>query len=121
MLLRHVQTSSRRVSFILVTLKKDMTFLGRFSKNSQIRIKFHENPSSRNRVGPCGRIGRRTDLTKLQLPSRSLAKAPKHSDMYVTSTFKVYVCMYRHMYTVVYLTHSKKQGSSQVTAHTINK
>jgi len=60
-------------------------------------------------------------MTKLIPPSRSLAKAPKHSDMYVTSAFKVHVCMYGHIYTVIYLTHTKKRGACQVTAHTINK
>ena len=37
-------------------------------------IKFHENPASGCRVVPC----RRTDMTKLMVPFRNFAKAPKN-------------------------------------------
>jgi len=42
-------------------------------------IKFHENPSSRSRDVPYGRIDRRTDMMKLMVAFRSFAKAPKKS------------------------------------------
>ena len=60
-------------------------------------------------------------MTKLILLSRSLAKAPKYSDVYVTSTFTVHVCMYAYVYTVVYVIHVKKRDSSLFNAHAINK
>jgi len=109
---RHVYRSLRTVPIVLDRLKKKLEFSGQiFEKFSN--TKFHENPSSRSQVFPCGRMDRRTDMTKLVHPFRSLAKAPKHSDMYVTSTFKLCVFMYRHIHIVVYLRHSTKRGSSQ--------
>jgi len=40
-------------------------------------IKFHENPSSRNRAVPCGWMDGRTDITKLIIAFRNFAKTPK--------------------------------------------
>jgi hypothetical protein len=40
-------------------------------------IKFHENPSSGNRVVTCGRTDRQTEMTKLIVSFRNLANAPK--------------------------------------------
>ena len=40
-------------------------------------IKFHENPSSENRVVPCGQTDRRTDMTKLIVDFRNFENAPK--------------------------------------------
>jgi len=50
-----------------------------------LNIKFHENPSSGNRVVPCGRTdgrtegrtGGQTDMTKLIIAFRNFANAPK--------------------------------------------
>jgi hypothetical protein len=41
------------------------------------QIKFCENPSSLNRVVPCGRTDGQTDKTVLIVTFRNLAKAPK--------------------------------------------
>jgi len=44
--------------------------------------KFHENPSSRSRVFPCGRTdGQRTDMTKPPVVSRNFANAPKNESL----------------------------------------
>ena len=40
-------------------------------------MKFHENPSSGNRVVPCGRSDGRTDMTKLIVVFLSFANAPE--------------------------------------------
>jgi hypothetical protein len=40
------------------------------------KIKFHEYPSSGNRVVPCGRTERQTDTTKLIAAFRNFANAP---------------------------------------------
>jgi len=40
-------------------------------------IKFHENPSSRCRVAPCGQTDGQTDMTKLQLLSQFCERAFK--------------------------------------------
>jgi len=39
-------------------------------------IKFHENPSSRSRVGPCGQRDGRADRTKLIVAFRNFANSP---------------------------------------------
>ena len=46
-----------------------------FEKSSN--IKFRENPCSGSRVLPCERTIGRTDMTKLTIPFRSFANAPK--------------------------------------------
>jgi hypothetical protein len=46
-----------------------------FEKSSDIR--FHENPSSGNRLVPCGQTDGRTDKTKLIIVFRSFANPPK--------------------------------------------
>ena len=38
-------------------------------------IKFNQNPSSENRVVPCGRNDRKTDMTKLIVVFRNFANA----------------------------------------------
>jgi len=49
-----------RVKYVLFLADfKNLHFLGRFSKNTQIS-KFHENASSGSRVVPCGRRDRQT-------------------------------------------------------------
>jgi len=53
---------------------KEPEFSGHIFEKKFWNTKFHENPSIRSRVDPCGRIGRWADMTKLKLPSRSLAK-----------------------------------------------
>jgi len=40
-------------------------------------MKFHENPSSRRRVGPGGPTDRRTDMTRLIAALHNFAHAPK--------------------------------------------
>ena len=45
-------------------------------------MKFHENPSSGNRVVPCGQIDRRTDVSKLIVAFRKFAKVPKRNIEY---------------------------------------
>jgi len=49
-----------------------LEFLDKFSKNSY--IKFHKNPSSWNRVVPCGQTDRHCEADGL---FRSFAKEPK--------------------------------------------
>jgi hypothetical protein len=52
----------------------NLHFLNRLSKKKKSsNIKFHQNPSSRSRVIPCGR----TDITKLIVAFRNCANAPK--------------------------------------------
>ena len=50
-----------------------------FEKNSN--IKFHENPSNRSGVAPCGQKERQTCMTKLTAAFRNFAKAPKGEDI----------------------------------------
>jgi hypothetical protein len=57
-------------------------------------IKFHEIPSSESRAVPCGRADRQTDMTKLIVALRNLAKAPKNAHCVVV--FKV-LCFLRPM------------------------
>ena len=38
---------------------------------------FHENPSSRRRVVPCGRMDGQTDMTKLIVAFRNFANLPR--------------------------------------------
>ena len=40
-------------------------------------IKFHENPSSKSRVVPCGQTDGQTDMTKLIVALRNFANVPK--------------------------------------------
>jgi hypothetical protein len=53
-----------------------------FEKNSN--IKFHQNPSSRSQVVPCGRTDRQTwwstGMTKLIVPSRNFANVPENEE-----------------------------------------
>jgi len=58
-----------------------LNFLNSFSKNTQIRINFQENPSSGSQIIPCRRTDRKTDM-KLILAFRNFENAPKniHSD-----------------------------------------
>ena len=44
--------------------------------NKSPNIKFHENPSSRSRVVPCGRTDGQRDMTKLPVVLRNCANAP---------------------------------------------
>jgi len=46
-------------------------------KKKPSNIKFHENPSSGNRVVTCRHTDRRTDMTKLIVVFRNFAKGPK--------------------------------------------
>ena len=48
-------------------------------------IKFHENPFSRSRDFTCGRIDRRTDMTKLIVAFRNFAKAPQNGARFFTA------------------------------------
>jgi hypothetical protein len=50
-----------------------------FEENSN--IKFHQNPFSGNRVIPCGLTDGQTDMTKLIVPFRDFANAPKNNKM----------------------------------------
>jgi site-specific DNA-cytosine methylase len=43
-----------------------------------LNIKFHENPSSRSRVVPCGRTDGQTDMSKVTIPFRNCANTPKY-------------------------------------------
>jgi hypothetical protein len=67
----NVHKYSCKVPVILVKFWRNLNFLDKFEKYSN--IKFHENPSSGSRVVPC----RRTDMTKLIVTFRNFAKAPK--------------------------------------------
>jgi hypothetical protein len=49
--------------------------LDRYSKSTH--IKFHDNPSIRNRVVPCGRTDGRKDTTKLIVAFRNFVNAPE--------------------------------------------
>jgi hypothetical protein len=42
--------------------------------------KFHENPSSRSRVVPCGQTNGQTGMTKLIVTFHDFAKAPKNGN-----------------------------------------
>jgi len=50
-----------------------------FEKYSNVN--FHENPSSGNRVVPCGQMDGRTDMTKLIAAFRNFANAPKNEQI----------------------------------------
>jgi hypothetical protein len=53
-------------------------------------IKFHENPSSGNRVVPCGETDRHTDMTKITV-FHYFAKPPKknaQTEYYVVESWK---------------------------------
>ena len=43
-----------------------------------MNTKFHENPSSRRGVVPCGQADRQTDIVKLIIAFLSFANAPKN-------------------------------------------
>jgi len=45
--------------------------------NKYSNIKFHENPSSGNRVVPCGWTDEQIDMTKLVMAFRNFATTPK--------------------------------------------
>jgi len=75
--------SSGKVPVSLVRLKWNSNFLETFSKS----IKFHENPSSRTPVLPCGRADGQTDMTKLMVTFRNFANTPKNSTFFPRSTF----------------------------------
>jgi len=60
--------STRYLIQILMITEMSRQFLKKYSN-----IKFHENPSSRSRVFPCGQ----TDMTKLIVVFLNLANAPK--------------------------------------------
>jgi hypothetical protein len=53
-------------------------------------IKFHENPSSRNRVVPPGR----TDMTQLVLVLRNFANWPRKRSVYFLKLTSIYVLDY---------------------------
>jgi len=63
-----------------------------FEKHSN--IKCDENPSSRSRVVPCGRAGRRTDrqidMTQLMVAIRNFANALKFRDITSEHTSKAF-------------------------------
>jgi len=65
-------------------------FSAHFLKKYSI-MKFHENPSSGSRVILCGRIDRRTDITKLTVAFRIFANSPKSSPLCPKSTFLCFV------------------------------
>jgi hypothetical protein len=49
-----------------------------------LKIKFHENPSNGSRV-PCGRTGRRTNMTDLIVGFRNFVNVPKMAPLEVTT------------------------------------
>jgi hypothetical protein len=58
-----------------------------FEKRSN--IKFYPSPSSGSRVVPCGQADRRTDMTKLVVPFRNFANAPKNWKIIVLLLFEI--------------------------------
>jgi hypothetical protein len=52
-------------------------------------IKFHEYPPSGSRVVPCGQTDRHTDVTKLIVPFRNFANAPKMTACCANDTARV--------------------------------
>ena len=65
---------------ILMTLEFSRQICEKYSN-----IKFHQNPSSGSRVVPRGRTDGQTDMTKLIVAFRNVAKAPKREENKNTS------------------------------------
>ena len=55
--------------------------LCRQTSEKYLNIKLHEDLFSGSRVAPLGRVGRRTDMTKLIVDFRNLANAPKNKSV----------------------------------------
>jgi len=78
--MKYVYWSSCKVHFILVGLQRKLNFLIHFR---EILIEFNENQPSGGRVVPCGwadeqkngRMGRKTDITKLLVTFRNFANS----------------------------------------------
>ena len=49
-IIMNVSRSSSRVPIITVGFRRNLNFLDRFKKKASSNVKFHENPSSGNRV-----------------------------------------------------------------------
>jgi len=69
-----VYRSSCKVPLLVSDFNETWIFWQIFETPSS--IKFHENPSSWNRVVPCGRTDRRMDMAKLIVALRNFANAP---------------------------------------------
>ena len=63
-----------------------------FRKNSD--IKFHQNPSSGNRVVPCGQTEGRTDMMKLIIAFHNFAKAPTDPGELTQGPVFVILCVF---------------------------
>jgi hypothetical protein len=70
--------TGRRVKYplFLSYFNETLSFSTDFRKYSNIKLL--ENPSNGDRVVPCGRTDRQTDMTKLIVTFRNLASAPKN-------------------------------------------
>jgi hypothetical protein len=88
-------------------------------------IKFHENPSSGRRLGPCGRTARWTDMTKLRVAFRNFANVLKKLGFYFRAVTDTAVLRKRyypwfilmHWYTGLFI----KQICSSVKTHRYRK
>jgi hypothetical protein len=80
----NIHRSSCKVSVNLVRFESKLNFLGRFKKKYS-NITFNENPSSGNRVVPCRRTDRQTDMTNLLVDFCNFENAPKVSNPWTGS------------------------------------
>jgi hypothetical protein len=73
----------------LTDFNETRKFLDRFKKF--LNIKFHENPSSGNRVVPCGRTdGQTTGVMTLTVAFRSFVNAPESTSSFSDIVFRRY-------------------------------